>query len=200
MRISRDFYRRDPVDLATALLGQRLVRVLADGTRLAGTIVETEAYLGIPDLAAHTANGRRTARNESMWGEAGHAYVYFTYGMHHCMNIVAGKPGHPVAVLLRALEPTEGLEAMHDRRLAAKRDTDLCSGPGKLCQAMDITRELDGVDLTQDSRLFLERLRHRRYAEAKIVTTTRVGVAYAGEWAHKPLRFYLKGNPHVSKT
>ncbi|MEX0653158.1 MAG: DNA-3-methyladenine glycosylase [Phycisphaeraceae bacterium] len=200
MSIPRAFFRRSAVDLATALLGQRLVRVLDDGTRLAGLIVETEAYLGVPDLAAHTANGRRTARNESMWGEAGHAYVYFTYGMHHCMNIVAGAPGHPVAVLLRALEPTEGLPAMYAHRsAAARRDTDLCSGPGKLCQALAITRTLDGVDLTEDSRLFLERTRHRRYARALIVTTTRVGVAYAGAWADKPLRYYLKGNPHVSK-
>ncbi|MEX0744191.1 MAG: DNA-3-methyladenine glycosylase [Phycisphaeraceae bacterium] len=199
VRLPRPFFQREPVELAKSLLGQRLVRVLDDGTRFAGTIVETEAYLGIPDLAAHTANGRRTRRNESMWGEAGHAYVYFTYGMHHCMNIVAGMPDHPVAVLLRALEPTEGLDAMHDRRPAARRDTDLCSGPGKLCQALAITRDLDGVDLTENARLFLERGRHRRYPDRSIVTTARVGVAYAGEWADKPLRFYVEGNPHVSR-
>ncbi|MFA9477863.1 DNA-3-methyladenine glycosylase [Phycisphaerales bacterium AB-hyl4] len=203
-KLPRTFFRREPVALAKSLLGQRLVRTLDDGTRLAGLIVETEAYLGIPDLAAHTARGRRTPRNESMWGDAGHAYVYFTYGMHHCFNVVAGKPDHPVAVLIRALEPTEGLDAMHARRATprsrARRDTDLCSGPGKLCQALAITRDLDGVDLTKDSRLHLERVRHRRYPDSSIVTTTRVGVAYAGEWADKPLRFYVKGNPNISKA
>src|SRR5690606_28960799 len=117
----REFYRRDPVTVARALLGQRLVRV-AQGVRTAGLIVEVEAYLGIPDKAAHTCGGRRTPRNESMWGDGGHAYIYFTYGMHHCMNVVAGAPGSPVAVLLRALEPVEGLEAMYARRSKAKRD------------------------------------------------------------------------------
>src|SRR4051812_30322018 len=103
-RVTRAFYRRDPVTLAKALLGQRLVRVL-EGRRLTGIIVETEAYLGISDMAAHTYSGRRTARVASMWLDGGHAYVYFTYGMHYCLNVVAGTAGDPVAVLLRALEP-----------------------------------------------------------------------------------------------
>ena len=197
-RLSRRFYRRDPVTLARDLLGQRLVRMWR-GNRLSGAIVETEAYLGIPDIAAHTYNGRRTPRNASMWGDAGHAYVYFTYGMHFCLNVVAGKTGDPVAVLLRALEPTEGLDTMRTLRKTNRRDTDLCSGPAKLTQAMNITRELDGVDLVTGDTLFIERARRKPLADADIITTPRIGVAYAAEWASKALRFHLAGHPHVSR-
>lgn len=191
------FFHSDPVTLARALLGQTLVRTV-DGRRLSGMIVETEAYLGEPDRAAHTFGGRRTPRNASMWLEGGHAYVYFTYGLHHCMNIVAGRKDQPVAVLLRALEPVEGLDAMYARRVKAMRDTDLCSGPAKLCQALAIDRTLDGCDLRTSRELFIERTRQRALPARHIVTASRVGVHYAGEWAHKPLRFYIDGNPHVS--
>ncbi len=184
--------------VARSLLGQRLVRVL-DGRRLAGAIVEVEAYLGQRDQAAHTYNGRRTARNGSMWGDGGHAYVYFTYGMHHCMNAVAGRADEPIAVLLRAIEPLEGLEVMRSLRKKARKDTDLCSGPAKLCQALGIDRGLDGCDLVEGSELFIEKARARAYPGRGIVTGPRVGVAYAGAWAAKPLRFYVKGNHHVSR-
>ena len=200
-RLSHKFYQRDPVSLARALLGQRLVRVLDDGTRLAGLIVETEAYLGVADRAAHSYGGRRTARNAAMWGPAGRAYVYFVYGLHHCMNVVAEGEERPTAVLIRALEPLEGLERMRahraGRRPAARlRDTDLCSGPAKLAQALRLDRALDGVDLVAGDTLFLERA--ARVAPRRIVAAPRIGVAYAGEWAAKPLRFYVAGNPHVS--
>jgi DNA-3-methyladenine glycosylase len=183
------------------LLGQVLVRVLDDGTRLAGRIVETEAYLGEADRAAHSFGGRRSARNASMWGEAGHAYVYFVYGMHHCMNVVAEGPGRPAAVLLRALEPVEGLERMRRLRLGARAaarlaDTDLCSGPAKLAQALELDRSLDGADLVAGEHLFIER--GRRIAPTRIVAAARIGVAYAGDWAVRPLRFYIAGNAHVS--
>src|SRR5262249_54888643 len=121
----------DPVTTARRLLGQELVHVV-DGHRLAGRIVEVEAYLGAADRAAHTFGGRRSARNASMWAGGGHAYVYFVYGMHHCLNVVCGPAGSGTAVLVRALEPTEGIEAMFARRPAARRPTDLCSGPGGL--------------------------------------------------------------------
>lgn len=196
--LPRDFYERDPVTVARALLGQRLVRVL-DGQRLAGTIVETEAYLGAADAASHTFNGRRTPRNNSMYLGGGHAYVYFTYGMHHCMNIVTGKPGDGVAVLIRAIEPNEGLDAMRSRRTKIKHDTDLCSGPARLCQALDIDRVLDGTDLVDGSILFVEQMRSRALPSAKIAVGPRVGVHYAGDWAHRPLRFWMAGNPHVSR-
>ncbi len=192
-------YRTDPVTLARRLLGQRLVRV-ADGVRAAGTIVEVEAYLGAADRAAHTFGGRRTSRNESMYGAAGHAYVYFTYGMHHCMNVVCGRIGEGVAVLIRALEPTEGVDLMFDRRAAARRETDLCSGPARLAQALRIDRTDDGRDLRTDPSLFIEQLRSRGLPDARIAVSARIGVAYAGSWSARPLRFFVEGNPHVSPT
>lgn len=197
-RLPRAFYQCHAVTLARALLGQRLVRTIK-GQRVAGLIVETEAYLGTPDKAAHTFGGRRTPRNETMWGEAGHLYVYFTYGMHHCANVVARGVDVPEAVLLRALEPVEGVEMMRRRRRKAHRETDLCSGPAKLCQALALNRDDDGADLTRDAGLSIERTRQRTYPASRIVTAARVGVGYAEEWADKPLRFYLKDNPHVSR-
>jgi len=128
-RLPRAFYRRDAVTVARSLLGQRLVRV-DRGLRRAGIIVETEAYLGRVDKAAHSYRGR-TERNASMFAEGGHAYVYFIYGIHFCMNVVAGRHDVPVAVLLRALEPIEGIEAMRAQRPAARRDRDLCSSSAR---------------------------------------------------------------------
>ncbi len=201
--VSRRFYARAADALAVALLGRTLVRVPGDGTRLAGRIVETEAYLGPQDRAAHCFGGRRTARNESMYGRPGTAYVYFTYGMHHCFNVVCGREGEPAAVLIRALEPVEGVEEMRRHRSARRgapvRDTDLCSGPGRLCEAMAIDREDDGVDLAgPGSRLFIVRGSGRLSADESVLRTARIGVAYAGEWADRPLRWCLEGNPHVS--
>jgi len=195
----KPFFQREPVTLARALLGQRLVRILPDGTRLAGLIVETEAYLGIADKAAHTCGGRRTLRNASMWCDGGTAYVYFTYGLHHCLNVVAQTSDQPTAVLLRALEPTEGLEAMFARRPVAKRPADLCSGPAKLCAALDIDRQLDGIDLAKNKQLFIEQLRLRAIAATRIGVSKRIGVGYAQEWADRPLRFFIKANPHLSR-
>lgn len=200
-RLTRRFFTRDPVTLARSLLGQVLVRVLDDGTRLAGRIVETEAYLGVEDAAAHSFGGRRTDRVASMYLGGGHAYVYFTYGMHWCMNIVADGAGTPTACLLRALEPREGVEAMRRNRAgkaaaARLKDTQLCSGPAKLAQALAITREFDGEDLVTSPRLFIERA-EPIHAE-QIIASARVGVGYAGAWADRPLRFHIGGNPHVS--
>jgi DNA-3-methyladenine glycosylase len=202
-RLTRSFYRRDPVLVARSLLGHRLVSRIG-GTRTSGIIVETEAYLGIPDKGAHTYRGRRTPRNETMWGDGGHAYVYFVYGMHHCVNVVAGRSGDPVAVLIRALEPDAsdssdaGMHLMFARRQKAKRPTDLCSGPSKLCQALGITRDHDGADLVDGDLLFIERARSRSLPETYVIAGPRVGIGYAEEWQHEPLRFFLKDNPHVS--
>jgi DNA-3-methyladenine glycosylase len=196
-----------PVEIARSLLGQRLVRV-HEGTRLAGLIIEVEAYLGVPDRAAHTYNGRRTPRNASMWKDGGHAYVYFTYGMHHCFNVVAGQIDDPVAVLVRAVQPVEGIDEMRrfraqrrskKRAATALRETGLCSGPAKLCQAMRIDRSLDGIDLVRHDHLWIEQARPRPYPDTEVVAAPRIGVAYAGDWASKPLRFYLKNSPYVSK-
>ncbi len=190
-------------ELAQELLGQTLVRVLDDGSRLAGRIVETEAYLGVKDKAAHAFGGRRTQRNESMYARAGTAYVYFTYGMHHCFNVVAGEVDEPVAVLIRALEPTEGLERMavhraSNRRSSPLKETDLCSGPAKLCQALAIDRELDGEDLTSSDRIFIETTRQGPIELATLVNRARIGVDYAEDWAQRRLRWYIRESAHVS--
>ena len=195
-RLTRAFYRRNPVAVARGLLGQRLVSTIG-GVRASGLIVETEAYLGIRDKAAHTYGGRRTRRNERMWGDGGHAYVYFVYGIHHCVNVVASHADEPVAVLIRALQPDEGRELM-----ASRRDTDelldLCSGPAKLCQALGISRAQDGVDLLEGPELFIERLRRRVLPGTRIGVGPRIGIAYAEEWQDEPLRFWVRGNAHVS--
>lgn len=203
-RLTREDYTREPVALAQQLLGCSLIRTLETGERLAGVIVETEAYLGVQDKAAHSYNRRRTARNASMYAIAGTAYVYFTYGMHHCMNVVCGAEDDPVAVLLRALEPTAGLETMRRHRAARRasaveRPQELCSGPGKLCQALAIDRALDGLDLTRDARLFIEPPPRDR-TRTPIRRTPRIGISSAGEWVERPLRFFLANSSHVSRN
>lgn len=196
-RMSRDFYHQDVVKLARGLLGKVFVR-MNQGKRLAGRIVETEAYLGIPDKAAHTVGGRRTPRNRAMWEDGGTLYVYFTYGMHHCMNVVAQQADEPVAVLIRALEPIEGTDVMYTRRKVARKDKDLCSGPAKLCQALAVSREQNGIDLVNDSHLWIED--HGINVPPRSITRgPRIGVHYAQQWADKPYRFWIKDNVCVSK-
>lgn len=187
-----------PVETARQLLGQRLVRTF-QGRRLAGRIVEVEAYLGAGDRASHTFGGRRTARNDAMWRGGGHAYVYFVYGLHFCLNVVCGPPGSGTAVLIRALEPTEGLDVMFARRPAARRAADLCRGPARLTQALAIDRALDGADLVEGGALFFERIRSRPLPPARIAATPRIGVDYAGAWARRPLRFVVRDDPWVSR-
>ncbi len=203
-RFTRSDYAVDPVTLARRLLGQRLVRVLPAGERLSGIIVETEAYLGVKDRAAHSFGGRRTPRVEPMWGPPGHAYVYFTYGMHHCFNVVCGEIGEPVAVLVRALEPEEGVDAMRrlrapgGRKSAVLSDVSLCSGPAKLCQALGLDRRHSGLDLTGAPELFIERVRARPLPESQIGVGPRVGIDSAQDWRDKPLRFCVLESCHVS--
>lgn len=199
-RLPRSFYTRDAVTVTLALLGQRLVRVEPDGTRSSGRIVEVEAYLGVEDKAAHTFGGRRSPRNEAMYRVGGTAYVYILYG-HHCLNVVASREGEPVAALVRALEPEEGLAQMYARRPKARRDADLCSGPGKLCAALAITRpEHNLADLVDGPTLFIEKALPRGVGAGEVASGPRVGVDYAEEWAAKPLRFWVRGNRHVSKA
>jgi len=195
VRLTRRFYRRDPVTLAKALLGKELVRRLDDGQELSGRIVETEAYLGVRDKAAHSYRGRRTKRNASMYLDGGHAYVYFIYGMHWCFNIVSDRVDVPTAVLVRALEPLAGIAEMKRRR-GKEQDVELCSGPAKLTEALAIDRSMDGADLAASDHLFL--CRGRRKAAAS--TSRRVGVDYAEEWARRRLRFFETGNPNVSSS
>ncbi len=205
-RPKRSTLAQDPAAVAKWLLGQTIVRVLNDGECLAGTIVETEAYLGVIDQAAHTFGGKRTKRNQSMYAKPGTAYVYFTYGMHHCLNVVCGQLNEPVAVLIRALEPTQGLDTMRKNRQANParktrrllKDHQLCSGPGKLCQALAIDRQMDSIDLlTSDSLLLVQSL-YETLPDNQIVNTPRIGVDSAGAWALRPLRWYISDNCHIS--
>lgn len=203
-KLDREFYSAGSASLARRLLGQRLVRVLEDGTRLSGLIVETEAYVGVIDRASHAFGGRRTARNESMYARPGTAYVYFTYGMHFCMNVACAREGVPQAVLLRALEPQEGMETMTANRGRRHRSVrpwaahDLCSGPGKLCQALAIDRVLDGVDLVDGPAMWIERARSRALPATCLGNSPRIGIGSAGPWALKPLRWFIERCPHVS--
>jgi DNA-3-methyladenine glycosylase len=194
------FYRRPAEAVARDLLGRFLVRELA-GERLVLRLVETEAYLGAPDRASHAAGGRRTARNESLYLAGGHAYVYFIYGMHYCLNAVTGEAGEGGAVLLRAGEPVEGEERMRENRGWSRepRPGDLAGGPGKLCQALAVGRELDGVPLTRRPLYITRGEPVLGAAGEEIVAGPRIGVDYAGEAALWPLRFSLRGNPHVSR-
>jgi DNA-3-methyladenine glycosylase len=200
--LPRRFFARGAAVVARALLGQRLVRVLPGGARVGGMIVEVEAYVGVEDAASHAFGGRRTPRNEAMYGRAGVAYVYFTYGMHYCFNVVCGGVGDPQAVLIRALEPTEGLPAMRSARRRGRggpvKETELCSGPARLCQALRIGREFNGADLCGGSAVVVERSRPRGLDDEQVAVTPRIGVGYAGEWSSRPLRWFTAGCPHVS--
>ena len=189
-RLPRAFYRRDPREVAPELLNK--VLVAADGRR--ARIVETEAYCGPLDAAAHTYRGQ-TARNAVMFGAPGLLYVYFTYGMHYCCNAVCGEEGEGVAVLLRAAEPLAGLALMREARPAAKRDRDLCSGPARLCQAFGIGRAQDGVDLATGAG-GLSIVDDGVAPPDDPVVTTRIGIRHAAE---EPWRWYVGGNPNVSR-
>ena len=189
-RLPRAFYRRDPREVAPALLNKLLVAT--DGR--AARIVETEAYCGPLDAAAHSYRGQ-TPRNAVMFGKPGLLYVYFTYGMHWCGNAVCGEEGEGVAVLLRAAEPVAGLDLMRAARPAAKRDRELCSGPARLCQAFGIARAQDGADLVTADR-GLSIVDDGVPPPADPVVGPRIGIRHAAEL---PWRWYVRGNPHVSR-
>jgi DNA-3-methyladenine glycosylase len=189
-RLPRRFYRRDPRLVAPELLNKVLRR--DDGR--SGRIVEVEAYCGALDAAAHSFRGR-TARNATMFGPPGHLYVYFTYGMHWCCNPVCGADGEGVAVLLRALAPLTGLDAMREARPGCRRDVDLCRGPARLCQAFGIDRAQDGVDLVSAHGGF-DIVDDGTPPPADPCATTRVGISRAIE---QPWRWYLRDDPHVSR-
>ena len=180
-KLPRSFYDRDPILVARDLLGQHLVHLTGGAERIA-RIVEVEAYLGPHDLAAHSARGL-TERTKVMFGPPGHAYVYLIYGMYCCLNMVTQPEGMASAVLLRALEPVQNVEGR-------------TQGPGLLCQAMDIDRRLNGHDLLSDDLYVAAPDQAESFT---IVKRPRIGVDYAGHWAKRLLRFYIKGNPFVSK-
>ena len=181
-KLPRSFYDRDTIVVARELLGKHLVLRSADGNRI-GRIVEVEAYLGPHDLAAHSARGL-TERTKVMFGPPGHAYVYLIYGMYHCMNVVTEREGHASAVLLRAIEPVENVEGR-------------TQGPGLLCRAMRIDRRLNGHDLLREDFYIAAA---PEAPPTAIVKRPRIGVDYARHWARRHLRFYIKGNPFVSRA
>lgn len=181
-KLPREFYDRKTITVARDLLGKLLVHV-SDGVERVGKVVETEAYLGPHDLAAHSSKGL-TERTKIMFGPPGHAYVYFIYGMYFCMNVVTEREGHASAVLLRAIEPVKNVEGRS-------------CGPGLLCRAMNIDKKLNGHDLLSDDFFIAAPTKAEVF---KTVKGPRIGVDYAKHWARRHLRFYIKGNAFVSRT
>ena len=189
-RLRRSFYERYTPTVARDLLGCRLVRVM-HGKRLSGIIVETEAYRGARDPASHAYKGR-TARNSVMFGEAGHAYIYFTYGFHHCLNLTTEPAGNPGAVLIRGIEPTEGAEEMVRNRGKTIQEH-VADGPGRLTQALRIDRSLNDEDLVTSKRLFLEEGKR----DGEVGKSSRVGI---NRGTGRKWRFFLRGNESVSRA
>jgi DNA-3-methyladenine glycosylase len=190
--LPRGFYDRETDIVARELLGAILEVHSPDGVA-SGRIVETEAYLGEHDLACHAASGR-TARTEPLYGAPGNAYVYFIYGMYWCFNAVTRAENEPSAVLVRAVEPVEGIPLMRRRRPKARRDVDLSNGPGKLCLALGIGREHNGARL---DRLPILIRPGAHVVDRDVVVTPRIGITQSADW---PLRYFVKENPYVSKT
>ena len=187
MKLSREFYEGSALEVAKKLLGKQLVHHTPAGVT-SGKIIEVEAYMGTEDAAAHSYKGLRGGRTEVMFGPGGFAYVYLIYGMYNCFNIVANAAEVPQAVLIRALEPVEGIELMKGRR---KTDVfkNLCSGPGKLCSAMDISRAQNGADLCGDSLFVLD---VKKIPKSNILATPRINIDYAGEAKDYLWRFIIK--------
>ncbi len=191
VKLARAFYARPVLEVARDCIGAVLVHCSSEG-ETAGRIVEAEAYRGPLDLAAHSSRGL-TKRTAAMFGPPGYAYIYLLYGMHWAINLVVGEEGEPHAVLIRAIEPLRGIGLMARRRGKPEDSHELTNGPGKLTQALGITGSHYGIDLC-GSELFLEAGEPR----APVCRSTRINVAYAGDWASRPWRFYERGNPYVS--
>ncbi|MFH1066343.1 MAG: DNA-3-methyladenine glycosylase [bacterium] len=197
-RLERDFYHRlDVVQISRELIGKVLLTKI-DSVITGGVIVETEAYGGALDRASHAYGNRRTARTESMFLPGGHAYIYLCYGMHHLFNVVTGPKGIPAAVLIRALEPQEGVETMLRRRRIKKIEPRLTSGPGALAQALGMNRSHDKANLCGATIWIEDNGAH--VSEGSILASPRVGVHYAGEDAALPWRFRLRGSLWTSSA
>jgi DNA-3-methyladenine glycosylase len=189
----RAWFDRPAAEVALDLLGSRLVHAAPEG-RVGGRIVEVEAYAGPEDRAAHSSRGM-TPRNRVMFGLPGHLYVYLVYGLHHCMNVVAGPGSKPEAVLIRAVALDEGIELARHRRATALRDERLASGPGNVARALGVGRSLDGIDLLAGPVT----IEPNQARSEPVERGPRVGVEYAGAWARRPLRFWIRDDPHVSR-
>lgn len=193
--LQRDFYTRPPEIVAREIIGKHIVRILNDGRIMIARIVEAEGYRGQEDPASHAFRGP-TARNYPMFGPPGHAYVYFIYGMHWMFNISAHPPGVPGAILIRAVEPTLGIEWMIERR-GTRRIIDLTNGPGKLAQALEIDGTLNDLDLCQHGPLYLTEGKLR--ATERVLNGPRIRVPGDAAARRRPWRFWIEGNPYVSK-
>jgi DNA-3-methyladenine glycosylase len=197
MKLPQSFYERDDVvNISKELIGKYLFTNI-DGEITGGYIVETEAYSGIVDRASHAYGNRLTQRTSTMFGHGGVAYVYLCYGIHEMFNIVTAVEGQPHAILIRAIQPTDGLDIMLMRRNMAVVKPNITSGPGSVAQALGISRKINAISLQGDT-LWLED-RGLKFDDGAIAAVPRVGVAYAGQDALLPYRFYVKGNPYVSK-
>lgn len=201
MKLKRSFYSRDTITVAKELLGKILV-YNANGNILKGKIVETEAYLGVEDKAAHAYGGKRTKRMETMYGLPGTAYIYLIYGMYYCFNIITVKEGVPQGVLIRGIEPLQGIDQMVENRfkkpiknLTDRQKKNISDGPGKLSMAFGIDKTFNGIDLC-GQKMYLE---YGMDEKIKVIETTRIGIDYAEEAKHFPYRYYIEGNPWVSK-
>jgi len=201
-KLNRQFFNRNTLIVAQELLGKFIVRKIGK-QRLVGKIVEVEAYNGPEDLASHASRGQ-TPRNSIMFGHPGYSYVYLIYGINHCFNIVTEDHGYPAAILIRAVEPVEGIEVMKKNRFAGRdakscvsTEINLTNGPGKFCQAFQIDKVLNEADLIASKNLWLEN--GEKIKKADIISAKRIGVDYAKEYKNKLWRYYIKDSPWVSK-
>lgn len=190
-RFKRSFFRRDAVVVAKEMLGCYLHRKLDNGVELIGKIVEVEAYTMI-DPSCHAYRGK-TPRTEVLFGDAGYSYIYFTYGTYWCLNIVANEEEQGEAILIRAVEPLQGIEEMRERRPKAKKDRDLTNGPGKLCMAFELDKNQNKLDMIDGETIWLTM--GEMGSDFSIGTSSRIGISVAQEY---PWRFYIKENPYVS--
>ena len=202
MIIEKDFYQRDALTVAKEILGDYLVREV-DGRRIKSIIVETESYIGASDKACHAYNYKKTERTKPLFEEGGIAYVYFIYGLYHCLNIVTNIKDEPEAVLIRAVEPIDNLDYLSNVRFSKSYDEltksqkkNLTNGPSKLCTALNITKKENYMEFYKEGILYIESNPNKNF---EIVETTRIGIDYAEEAKDFPWRFYIKDNMYVSK-
>ncbi len=197
LRLKQEFYQKDAVQTAKDLLGKVIVRKY-NGTTIKVKIVETEAYCGAEDKASHAHNNKKTKRTAPMFKKGGHSYIYLIYGMYYCLNVVTAAENSPHAVLIRGVEPLEGLNLIKEnRQIKSSKTEDLTNGPGKLSQALKIDKNFDGINLIKNKNLYII---DGETEEFEIDSSTRVNIDYAEEYKDKKWRFFIKGNKYLSKS
>ena len=197
MSLNYDFYQKDAVSAAKALLGKIIVREI-DDEKIIVKIVDVEAYMGAEDKASHAYNNKKTKRTKTMFEKGGLAYIYLIYGIYHCFNIVTAAKNDPQAVLIRGVEPVNSLELIKENRdIKSSNIEDLTNGPGKLSEALEIDKSLNGCDLVKSNKLYLLDSEDNNF---EIVAAPRVNIDYAEEYKDKKWRFYIRGNKFISKN